>query len=152
MSATDNQQTVYYVAAGGVVIHQNQVLVLNRPGRNEIRLPKGHIDPGETAEAAALREVAEESGYTQLTIVADLGVQIVRFTTPSGQNVVRREQYFLMELASPTRDGAGEDQFEPLWLTCAEAEEQLTYEAEKEWVRRACAVINGRSAPNQTSR
>ena len=34
----------------------------NRAGRVEWCLPKGHIEPGETPEQAAVREVAEETG------------------------------------------------------------------------------------------
>ena len=78
-----------YRAAGGVVLQQGVVpdldprqpylLVLDRPSRNEVRLPKGHIDHGESAAEAALRETVEEAGYTDLEIVADLGEQIVEF-------------------------------------------------------------------------
>src|SRR6218665_1680297 len=34
----------------------------NRAGRLEWCLPKGHIEPGESPEQAAVREVAEETG------------------------------------------------------------------------------------------
>ena len=56
-----------YAAGGGVVVHDGRVLVLRRYSRDEIRLPKGHVDPGETVQEAALREVREESGYAGLT-------------------------------------------------------------------------------------
>ncbi|MCK5342630.1 MAG: NUDIX domain-containing protein, partial [Candidatus Heimdallarchaeota archaeon] len=46
-----------YLAAGGIVKNNNKILVLVRPKHNEIRLPKGHIDEGESAQEAALREV-----------------------------------------------------------------------------------------------
>ena len=38
-----------YLAAGGVVIHDGRMLVLDRPSRGEVRLPKGHIEGGEDA-------------------------------------------------------------------------------------------------------
>ncbi len=68
-----------YAAAGGVVIDDGRMLLLDRPLRREVRLPKGHIDPGETAAQAALRETAEESGYDDLEIMSDLGSQVVKF-------------------------------------------------------------------------
>jgi len=131
-----------YAAAGGVVAHGDRVLVLRRYSRDEIRLPKGHVDPGETAQEAALREVREESGYAGLTIEADLGAQLVEFDH-KGRHVARTERYFLMTLADDASppDG-GEEQFEPVWLTWDEALAALTFEAEREWVRRARAVGN----------
>lgn len=61
-------------SAGGVVVNsQGQILVVNQNG-DSWSLPKGHIDEGEDAEAAARREIAEESGITSLRLVQKLGV------------------------------------------------------------------------------
>lgn len=62
-------QTPSFTHAGGIVLRNRsdpspQVLVV-RPssgGDSEWVLPKGHVEPGETVEAAAIREVAEEAG------------------------------------------------------------------------------------------
>ncbi len=52
-------------AAGGLVTNaEGRLLVFFRRGRWD--LPKGKIDPGETPEQAALREVREETGLTEL--------------------------------------------------------------------------------------
>lgn len=60
-------------SAGGVVLNpQGKVLVVNQ-NHNSWSLPKGHIDPGEDALMAARREVLEESGITELELIADLG-------------------------------------------------------------------------------
>ncbi|HEV8246170.1 MAG TPA: NUDIX domain-containing protein [Polyangiaceae bacterium] len=128
---------VQYEAAGGVLVHAEAVLVLERTTRSEIRLPKGHIEPGESAEAAAIREVREESGYAG-KVVADLGVQLVEFKL-HGRQRSRSERYFLMELADDeSRTPAeAEAQFQPRWLGWDEAIAALTFEPEKEWVRRA---------------
>jgi hypothetical protein len=87
--------------------------------------------------AAALRETREESGYANLVLSAGLGAQVVEFDS-GGRHVLRTEYYFLMTLAGGL-DGAahGEEQFEPVWLTWDEALAALTFEAEREWVRRA---------------
>lgn len=132
-----NDSVVYYVAAGGVVVHDGRVLVLQRPSRDEVRLPKGHVEPGEDVETTAWREVCEESGYDDLLVQADLGEQVVEFDY-KGKHVVRTERYFLMALADPESPfSSGEKQFEPEWLTWDGALQALTFEAEREWVRRA---------------
>jgi 8-oxo-dGTP pyrophosphatase MutT (NUDIX family) len=135
MKASGN--VVRYLAAGGVVVHDGRVLVLRRPSRDEVRLPKGHVEPEEGARATALREVREESGYGDLAMQADLGEQVVEFDY-QGKHVVRTERYFLMTLADPKAPlSSGETQFESEWLAWEEALQALTFEAEREWVRRA---------------
>ena len=54
-------------AAGGVVWRRGpggiEVAVAHRPHRRDWSLPKGKLDPGETWQQAALREVEEEIGF-----------------------------------------------------------------------------------------
>lgn len=128
-----------YSAAGGVVIHEEKMLLLERPRRQEVRLPKGHIDPGETPEETALREVTEESGYRDLKIVADLGSQVVEFEDDRKQ-VIRTEYYFLMQLVSDQqapRSPEDTEQFHVQWAPLAQAIDLLTYVAEQTVARKA---------------
>jgi 8-oxo-dGTP pyrophosphatase MutT (NUDIX family) len=109
---------------------------------HEIRLPKGHVEPGETDEQAALRETCEESGFCDLQIVADLGTALTEWTNPR-ETVRRTEHYFLMRLTSsaqgaPDFHGADEAKFLTLWAQgLLEAEQRLTYGSEKEFAARA---------------
>ena len=131
-----------YTAAGGVVVRDDRVLALRRPSRGEIRLPKGHVEPGEEVQAAAVRETREESGYIGLVVKADLGTLVVAFEH-GGRRVVRCERYFLMELRNEgCARGEPEEQFEPVWLAWGDALETLTFETEREWVRRARAALS----------
>ncbi len=60
------------LAAGGVVENPGgEVLFILF--RGVWSLPKGKVDPGETIETAALREVNEETGLTELNLVRSLG-------------------------------------------------------------------------------
>ena len=56
-------------AAGGIVLKDSKIAVIFRNEKWD--LPKGHVDFGETIEAAALREVEEETG-----IIAQLSEKI----------------------------------------------------------------------------
>ena len=49
-------------AAGGVVERDGLIAVVHRPHHDDWSLPKGKLDPGESFEQAALREIAEETG------------------------------------------------------------------------------------------
>lgn len=132
-----------YSAAGGVVIDEGKMLLLDRPLRQEVRLPKGHIDPGETPDVTALRETAEESGYHDLAIVADLGSQVVEFDH-QGEHFIRTEYYFLMHLLShqqQMRPAQDAEQFRVLWTPIDQAVEQLTYGAEKAIARKAIQTL-----------
>jgi len=145
--------TKYHNTAGGVVLNAHGLaLVLERDvmrdGRlvHEVRLPKGHIDPGESPQDAAKREVAEESGYGHTEILADLGRHRSEFTRANTHNV-RDEHYFLMRLTSDERGDPEpmheeEALFRPRWLPLMEAELALTYPSEQEFARRARAAIH----------
>ena len=139
--------------AGGVVIDADgKLLVLVRDvlrmGKtiHEVRLPKGHIDPGETEEQAARREVHEESGYGQLEIIDDLGGAVTEFHF-NGRDQIRTERYFLMRLSDPKREApqpthADEALFQPAWLAPEDAAAQLTYPSEQDFARRAISRLS----------
>lgn len=57
-------------AAGGVVMAEDQFAAIERHGIPD--LPKGHIEEGEDAATAALREVEEETGLQGLNLVKQL--------------------------------------------------------------------------------
>lgn len=87
--------------AGAVVFRKsgNQTLYLvisSSDGANWV-LPKGHIDPGETAEVAALRELAEEAGVIG-EIVARLSSQQFK----KGAEAVVIQYFMIRELGSTT--------------------------------------------------
>lgn len=59
-------------AAGGIVENElGEMLLIYR--RDRWDLPKGHIDAGEDALSAAIREIAEETGVGGLNFVAQIG-------------------------------------------------------------------------------
>ncbi len=147
-----------YEAACGVVSHGSKILVLRRSHLGQVRLPKGRIEPGESPEEAALREVAEESGYLDLAILADLGRRVIEMdevTSAGGLAPVRRtEHYFAMStgsLVEHPRSGAN-NLFHPIWVESPEAMSILTYQFERDWVERAVKALSGRAMATEPSR
>jgi len=67
-----------HISAGGVVVRveNNRLLVVvtGQKGRARYVLPKGQVEPGETLEQAAAREIEEEAGLTNIKLIELLGV------------------------------------------------------------------------------
>jgi 8-oxo-dGTP diphosphatase len=120
-------------AAGGVVIREAargpQVAVVHRPRYDDWSLPKGKLDPGESFEQAALREVAEETGL-RCEIVEELAP--AHYRDRKGRR--KRVRWWLMR----PRGGEfvpGDEVDELRWLSPADAAELLDYEHDRELVR-----------------
>jgi 8-oxo-dGTP diphosphatase len=122
-------------AAGGLVVRDGRVLVVHRPRYGDWSLPKGKLDPGETFEQAALREVEEEAGLR-----CELGDELdpACYTDHRGRPKVVR--YWRMRALD------GGEAFEPneevdelAWLAPDEAARRLTYEHDRDLVARFVA-------------
>lgn len=117
-------------AAGGVVCRSNgsgktQVVVVHRPAYDDWTLPKGKIDPEETPEECALREVKEETGY-KCELVRPLGC--TAYVDRRGRNKVAC--YWVMHVISGRfRPGGEVDRMH--WLSLSDAVKRLTYIRDK---------------------
>ena len=54
----------FHYLARGIIWAEGRVLLAHQKGAANTFLPGGHIDPGERAEAALIREIKEEIGFT----------------------------------------------------------------------------------------
>ncbi|AEB11380.1 NUDIX hydrolase [Marinithermus hydrothermalis] len=88
--------------AGGVVFNPQGEVLLIRDANGYWVFPKGHLEPGETPEAAAVREVREETGI-EARIVHPLSS--TRYINARG--VPREIRWFLMRGAGRVRMEAG---------------------------------------------
>jgi len=89
------------LGAGGVVFNQAGEVLLVRDRMGYWVFPKGHLDPGESLEQAALREVVEETGIRAQVVIP---LSPTRYTNPQG--IPREIHWFLMR-------GEGEARLEP---------------------------------------
>lgn len=123
-------------AAGGVLWRQRgeqrDFAVIHRPRYDDWTLPKGKLDPGETHEQAAVREVAEETGFA-----AELGPDLGD-TMYEHKARPKRVRYWGMR-ALDGRFQANSEVDELRWLPLDHARGILTYRRDREILERFVA-------------
>ena len=119
-------------SAGGVVFRWRgrspEFLVL-RNLHGYWGFPKGHLNDGESEEAAALREVAEETGLRNLRIIPNFKYRIrYKFKQESGMISTKEVAFYLMEcLTGCNRVVISEEHSAYEWLTFPEAYRKVSY-------------------------
>jgi 8-oxo-dGTP diphosphatase len=113
-------------AAGCVVRCGGRIAVIHRPRYDDWSLPKGKLDPGETFQEAAVREVAEEIG-----VEGTLGDELpsAEYTDHKGRAKIVR--YWIMDIDAAPDFAPNDEVDEVRWLERDEAVALLTYERDR---------------------
>ena len=128
-------------AAGAVLRRQREngdyeYAVVHRPQYDDWSLPKGKVDPDESEEQAALREVEEETG-----VRGELGQELgtVRYTDRKGRP--KQVRYWLMDTARDRSDFVPNQEIDDLrWCSAADAGKLLSYEHDRKLIANAEAL------------
>jgi len=115
------------LAAGGLVVREDgRVVVIHRPRYDDWSLPKGKLDPGESFEDGALREVEEETGIRG-RIVGEL--QPVSYLDRKGRDKLVR--WYRMEIDDAGEFAPSDEVDELRWLTPDAALALVSYDHDR---------------------
>ena len=134
------------VSAGGVVYRREGedieiVLASRRTRRGDLAwgLAKGGIEPGESREDAAVREVREETGL-DATIEADLGDTKYIYVWEDVR-IRKRVHFFLMRHVGGDVDDRDDEMEEIRWFPLERALKRAAYRDEREVLARAAELL-----------
>ncbi len=132
------------VSAGGIVFRRSpegvRVLLIRDSYRNW-GFPKGHLEDGESPDAAAIREVREETGLSGLTLRAP--VEIIDWNFRFRGGLVHKVCHFYLIEATGghARPLRREGITACKWLSFAEASSLVAYENARAVLARAQAML-----------
>ena len=130
-------------SAGGILLDGERVLLIktkNLKGEEVWTFPKGLIEPGETPERTALREVLEETGF-EAEIVRPLG-EVTYWFVRDGKRVKKTVHWFLMRPLRRVKDPDWEVEAVE-WVPLGEAEKRLRYKSDRELLKRVREALGG---------
>ena len=126
-------------SAGGVVLNKEGLVLVVSQNGNSWSLPKGHIDEGEDKLQAAIREIYEESGISELQLIKEFeSYERYRISLDSGEDKSELKVIFMFlfktnqEVLKPI-DPANP---EALWVKKEEVAKLLTHKKDKEFFLR----------------
>jgi 8-oxo-dGTP pyrophosphatase MutT (NUDIX family) len=138
-----DRPTVAEVAAGALIVSPaGRTLLIHHTEEDRWCFPKGHVEPGESAASAAVREILEETGLLHVQLGRELATVTYRFYDAGrDRSVVKTVIYF---------EGRSEEapvQLEPIfdraqWCMPAEARKMVGYDDERIAVDALAALLS----------
>jgi 8-oxo-dGTP pyrophosphatase MutT (NUDIX family) len=126
------QEVVREPTAGGVIFRRNDKgdveFLLYQDARDRWTIPKGHVEPGETTQEAAKREVSEESGLKNIAMCGWLGKVNFRYRRID-KLVLISQQVYLVKALDPNEKPKKEEWMNGLkWFSFHDALDAVEYE------------------------
>jgi len=136
-------RVMYERSAGGLVLKRERGayhgLIIGRASPRIWALPKGHVEPNESIEQAATREVLEETGI-EATIVCKLSdIRYWFYANKTKHHKV--VHFFLMRYVSGTPTPQTGEVDEALWVRLDELNDRLTHVNERRLIEIAQNIV-----------
>lgn len=137
------------VSAGAIILREMEgelkiALAQHQNSSKTWVLPKGHVEAGETIEQAALREIYEETGLTNIQLLKHLGSILRESVKENGDIVQKTIHYYLAYAPGTSTYGAqpADTRFvEVGWFSPRQALVLLPYEQERAFFKEQLAPL-----------
>lgn len=141
-------ETVHQVSAGGVAQRAGdlgvEVVLIKTSSEGRWQLPKGMIDPGETPEVAALREVREEAGITCEIInpLEDIEYWFVgAYDGGPKKRYHKKVHFYLMKYLDGSIEDHDHEVVETRWVSLDDAEAMLAFDGERGLIAKSRSLL-----------
>ena len=127
------QEIVREPTSGGIIFrftkdHKDIEILLIQDSKERWTIPKGHIEPGETAKMTARREIEEETGLKNVSVLAWLGKIHFKYRRMD-KLVLMTTQIYLVQALDDHEKPEGEKWMKGIrWFSFAEALDVIEYE------------------------
>lgn len=126
------KEVVREPTAGGVVFRRNTKkqleILLIQDAKDRWTIPKGHIEPGESAKETAAREIGEETGLKEMKVLNWLGKINFRYRRQQ-RLVLMTTEIFLVQALGDTNALKPEDWMNGIkWFSSKDALDKIEYE------------------------
>ncbi len=130
------------VSSGGVIVDpEGRFLLIKRVDEEIWCLPKGTVEPGETLETTATREILEETGLRVKLLRPLLTIHYRYYWPPRDVNYDKSVAYFLAEpVGGRLKLESGFD--EGRWVTLPQALRLLHWKNDRDVVKRASEILD----------
>jgi len=146
-TVTDKVTTMDQISAGGVAFRRSdskpEIAIVSVKPKLRWQLPKGIVDPGESPQVAAVREVREEAGVETELIRLIETIEYWYRSAKHGKPVRYHKfvHFYLMEYRNGDVANHDHEVEEARWVSFEEALELLDFKSEREVVEKARAMI-----------
>jgi 8-oxo-dGTP diphosphatase len=148
--STAKVTTMDQVSAGGVAFRwtdsQPEIAIVQMKPKLRWQLPKGIVDPGESPEVTAVREVREEAGIETERIALIETIEYWYRSVRNGQPVRYHKyvHFYLLEYRSGDVSDHDHEVEQARWVSFDEAVEMLEFKSEREVAQKARKIIEAR--------
>lgn len=123
----ENRKVNYRQAVRGIILKDNKILMVHT-NKGDYKFPGGGVNKEEAFEAALMREVCEETGYTVSNILGKMGIMVERKVDDVDETLIfeMTSHYYLCEVSNTKTtqnldDYEADLDFQPIWMFIDEA-------------------------------